>query len=422
MIRAPLIIDLPPLKTVHTGLFVIVAILAAGCSRSIAVPPSPSTAGGAVVGAIADPDVNEILRRSDEVDRELRDRGLVLEDDPELQAYLDSVGRHILSAAGLPAAAYRFAVLRDPFLNAFALPNGSIYVHMGLMARIESEAQLAHVLGHEVTHVYRGHSLASLRHLRSSTIKAKLADVFVGVVAAPVIQLAYASAISGYSRESEGEADHEALRLVAAAGYSATEAIRLFSLMDDTEELSGAAAYIFSDHPADSDRIASAREMLASGALSTSGIEGRATHRDATRRVILRTIDLCLQRQFYLKGLREAEVQITRRGEEPWLLYYAAEAHRLIAADPEGAAREDALYHRRVGPDAALTDSFRSRRADEQIAAERNLRKALVLEPTFASAHRGLGLLARDRGDRGAASAELSAYLRSTESIPEVRL
>lgn len=399
---------------------VAVAILAAGCSGSVAVPPPQSATGGTVVAAIADPEAADILRRAEEVEHELRERGLVLDDDPELQAYLDSVGRRVLSAARLPSAAYRFAVLRDPFLNAFALPNGGVYVHMGLMARIESEAQLAYVLAHEVAHVSRGHSLAGLRHLESTTIKAKLADVFVGVVAAPIIALVHASAISGYSRENEAEADREALRLGAAAGYSAEEAIRLFSLMDDREEISGAAAF-FSDHPADSERIAGAREMLASGALAAGGIDGRETHRATTRRIVLRSIDLCLQRQLYSKGLREAELQIGRRSDEPRLLYYGAEAHRLIASDPEGAAREDALRSRRPRPDAALVDSFRSRRTDEQAAAEKGFRKALALDPTFAPAHRGLGLLARDRGDRATARAELSAYLRGTEAIPDRR-
>src|SRR5262249_1162745 len=140
-----------------------------------------------------------------------------------------------------------------------------------------------------------------------------------------------------------------------------------------------------------------------------------------TRRAALSTIDLCLQRQFYLKGLEETDVQIGRRGNEPWLLYYAAEAHRLIAADPEGAAREAALHHRRLRPDAGLIESSRARRADERAAAEKGLQKALALDPTFAPAHRVLGLLARDRGDRALARAELSAYLRSTDSIPDRR-
>ena len=311
-------------------------------------------------------------------------------------------------------------MLRDPFLNAFALPNGSIYLHMGMMARIESEAQLAYVLGHEVTHVSRGHSLALLRRIESTTVKAKLADVLVGVVAAPIIGAVHAGTIAAYSRENEAEADREALRLGAAAGYSAKDAIRLFSLMDDREELSSAAVY-FSDHPAGSERLAAAVDLLASGAVPAGGIDGRETHRAATRRAALRTIDLCLQRQFYAKGLREADAQSAWRGDDPWLLYYGAEAHRLVAADPQGAAREDALRHGRARPEDSLVESFRSRRAEEQAAAEKGFRRALAVDPTFAPAHRGLGLLARDRGDRATAHDELSAYLRGADSVPDRR-
>jgi predicted Zn-dependent protease len=397
----------------------VIALLAAGCGGSVAAPPRATTEVP-VSTAAADPEAAQTLQRATEIEHDLRERGLVLDDDPELQSYLDSVGRRVLEAARLPVTEYRFGVVRDPFLNAFSLPNGSIYVDMGMLTRIESEAQLADVLGHEVTHVSHGHSLALLRRVESTTVTAKIADVFVGVVAAPIIGAAHAGTIAAYSRDSETEADREALRLCAAAGYNAADAVRLFSLMDDREEPRGVAVY-FSDHPASSERAATVVDLLASGAVPAGGIEGREPHLAATRRVALRTIDLCLQRQLYSKALRETEIQITRRGEDPWLLYYGAEAHRLTASDPQGAAREQALRRREARPEDAEVESFRLLRAAEQAAAEKEFRKALAVDPTFAPAHRGLGLLARDRGDRATARAELSAYLRGADSVPDRR-
>jgi len=403
------------------GVAFLVAALGAGCAPRVAVTSSgrtiTSTAGAATT---LDGDVAELVRESDETDREFRSRGLVVEDDPGLQAYLDSVASRVAAAEGPSAIACRFAVFRDAVQNAFALPNGSIYVSMGLLSSLESEAQLAYVLGHELAHIVRGHSIEQLRHFKSATVKAKLADVLLGFPLAPAIALVHAASVNGFSREKESEADAEGLRLVATAGYSAADAIRIFDLHDAAEELGGSEAYFFSDHPAALDRVEQAKQTLASGILSSDGFSGRERHRTATGPIARRTIDLCLQRQLYTKGLREAERQLAWRGEDPWLLYYAAEAHRLIAADPEGAARE-AAARRRARADAALIESWRARVGVERAAAKEAYEKALAANPAFGSAHRGLGLLARDVADYATARTELRTYLRSGESIPDRR-
>jgi hypothetical protein len=149
-------------------------------------------------------------------------------------------------------------------------------------------------------------------------------------------------------------------------------------------------------------------------------VSGRERHGAATREIARRTIDLSLQRQLYTQGLRAAERQLARRGEDPWIVYYAAEAHRLLAADPEGAAREEAA-RRRVRADSVRIESWRARVPGERAAAREGYERALALAPTFAPAHRGIGLLARDGADRVTARAELGAYLRSGESIPDRR-
>src|SRR3989440_11469173 len=91
-------------------------------------------------------------------------------DDPLLEEYLGKVGDRLLPdevrAAGGPG--FRFGVMSDPTLNAFAMPNGRIYVHSGLLSRLDNEAQLAMILGHEMTHVTGRHAL---RFTRDETYK-----------------------------------------------------------------------------------------------------------------------------------------------------------------------------------------------------------------------------------------------------------
>ncbi|MFM8558334.1 MAG: M48 family metalloprotease, partial [bacterium] len=83
-------------------------------------------------------------------------------DDAALTAYVDSVGQRVARASDLPGLKWRFTVLDDPAVNAFAMPGGYIYVTRGLLAHMGSEAQLAGVLGHEIAHVTARHSARQL--------------------------------------------------------------------------------------------------------------------------------------------------------------------------------------------------------------------------------------------------------------------
>src|SRR5256885_13126278 len=93
-------------------------------------------------------------------------------DDPLLEEYLGKLGDRLLPdevrAAGGPG--FRFGVMSDPTLNAFAMPNGRIYVHSGLLSRLDNEAQLAMILGHEMTHVTGRHALPFTRDATNKQI------------------------------------------------------------------------------------------------------------------------------------------------------------------------------------------------------------------------------------------------------------
>jgi predicted Zn-dependent protease len=93
-------------------------------------------------------------------------------DDPLLEDYLARVADRLvpesMRAAGGPA--FKVRVLRDPTLNAFAMPNGHIFVHTGLLSRLHNEAQLATILGHEMTHVSHRHALKLSRDARQEPV------------------------------------------------------------------------------------------------------------------------------------------------------------------------------------------------------------------------------------------------------------
>ena len=133
-------------------------------------------------------------------------------------------------------------------LNAFALPNGSIYFNIGLLARMENEAQLAAVMSHEATHFIEKHSFKQ----RVST-KNSAAFAVSGI---PFANLAAASSISGFSRDLEREADTKGYARLIKAGYNPREAQKIFKyLADEVEALGVEEPYFFSSHPQLVERI-----------------------------------------------------------------------------------------------------------------------------------------------------------------------
>src|ERR1700678_16402 len=117
---------------------------------------------------------NNLWAEANAVDAQFENRGLVLH-DPNLQAFIDTVGKRVLGDRPVPdRVAYRFLVLSDPTVNAFALPNGSVYITTGLLALLESEAQLAGVLGHQTAHIYERHPSLENRSIRKKTVVSEI--------------------------------------------------------------------------------------------------------------------------------------------------------------------------------------------------------------------------------------------------------
>ena len=94
------------------------------------------------------------------------DNSGVLYHDPELESYLNRIVKILQAHSIAPDFHIQVKVLKDPHLNAFAYPNGVIYVHTGILARMENEAQLAALLSHEMTHCTHRHSLRVIRSIK----------------------------------------------------------------------------------------------------------------------------------------------------------------------------------------------------------------------------------------------------------------
>jgi len=176
----------------------------------------------------------EVLEQVNLLDRRFEKDGLVLEDEAA-NAYLFRIGSSLIpQGLTLDNVTWKFRALRDPEPNAFALPNGSIYVTTGLLALVDNESQLAAIMAHELTHVMRRHTYMQNRSNRKKFLTMNVIAVIGSVTpgaAGAVITLASAiaplivmSTIYGYSRELERESDHRAIDMMIAAEW-----MRLFS-------------------------------------------------------------------------------------------------------------------------------------------------------------------------------------------------
>ncbi len=186
-------------------------------------------------------------------------------DDPELQAYVNRIGERLANDSHRNHLIYHFTVLDSPEVNAFALPGGYIYITRGILAYMNSEAELAGVLGHEIGHVTARHAV---RRHTTATITGILGSILAaetGVQGAQDITNILGTAIvRGYGREHELEADRLGAEYLARVGYEPHRMIEVVGILKAQEEYERQAAEeegreprtyhgVFATHP-DNDR------------------------------------------------------------------------------------------------------------------------------------------------------------------------
>jgi len=138
---------------------------------------------------------------------------LMPENDP-LVLYVNKVGQRVAAVSDRPELFYRFHVVDDTTINAFALPGGYIYIYRGLLIHMNSEAELAAVLAHEVGHVTARHAVQQYTKAKLYQIGAMAASIFVPGVSqmGQISDLIANAVISGYGRQAELQADELSIR------------------------------------------------------------------------------------------------------------------------------------------------------------------------------------------------------------------
>ncbi|MFQ5898055.1 MAG: tetratricopeptide repeat protein [Candidatus Methylomirabilia bacterium] len=356
-----------------------------------------------------------------------------LYDDPLLEEYLARVADRLIpdqvKEAGGPG--FRFAVFRDPSLNAFAMPHGRVYLHTGLLARLESEAQLATILAHELTHVTHRHPLRAFRDQRNKRFLFGAAGIAASLAVAvaageqarrghPVsaevlrqtgnvllglgLTLAYAASVTGYSRDLEREADEEGMARLVKAGYDPNEAPKVFELFKkDHGDRGPLETFFFGSHPRLAERIENATRLLRTRYAVEASEEGRVvdTPEFSLRlRTVIREnalLDLRAGRFNLAKAQLDRVLALTPR--DPTAQLYYGDLYRLQAQRAKSSADKQDLA---------------------RLAIER-YEQASTLDPTFADPFRQLGFLYYQQQELDRAREAFQRYLALKPEAPDAR-
>jgi predicted Zn-dependent protease len=307
--------------------------------------------------------------------------------DAALESWLGGIAARL---AGDHAADLRVYPLRVPHFNASMAPNGMMQLWSGLLLRVENEAQLAAVLGHEIGHYLQRHSLQRLRDARSRTAFGHLFGLFG--LAGAVGQVATLAGAYAFSREQEREADRIGLQLMRDAGWDPGEAATVWTHL--IEEMAVAQAGqaapnpLLATHPAPPER----RRALARWAGSTTGELG-----EARLQAVLAPLRGMLLDDELRRGRPDETLALTNR-----LLLRAPHDALLLHARGEA--------HRQRG------------RADDAERALEDFLAALGIGGEPAQTHRSLGLLLQARGEAGPARAALARYLELAPDAPDAAM
>jgi len=179
---------------------------------------------------------------------------------PELQRYVNRVGRWIALQTERPDIPWQFGVLNDDNINAFAAPGGYVFITKGLLARMNSEAELAGVLAHEISHVLRKHHLQALKKGARAEVLSDLASLSVEVRGGDPRLAKLASAgtelyARGLDKADEFESDRMGIVLAARAGYDPYGLPAVLQTLQSVNPSDSNLALMFKTHPSFDERL-----------------------------------------------------------------------------------------------------------------------------------------------------------------------
>lgn len=254
-------------------------LFALSCALPAVTSPAVSAQNLPTLGDSEREELTPLMERKlgQEIMLEIRRDPDYLDDAPLLE-YLNMLGNSLVEAKpevrGEANYEFSFFAVRDPTLNAFALPGGFIAVHSALVLAAQSESELAAVLGHEIGHIAQRHIARMLAQQRKD-VAIPLAAMAMAVLAARSSPDAAGALMMGgeglaiqrqlsFSRDAEREADRVGLQILSAAGYDTSGMISFFGRMQKATRVYSEVPAFLQNHPMTTERIADIQARIRS--------------------------------------------------------------------------------------------------------------------------------------------------------------
>jgi predicted Zn-dependent protease len=239
-----------------------------------------------------------------EIGRKMHDEILAkmrVYENPAVADYVTRIGQSLARNSDRPDVNYTFTLLDSQDINAFATPGGYIYVNRGLLAYLDSEAELAGVLAHEIAHITERHASRQDWMNKGSGVAAAVVGILaavgtgsgaVGSVTQDAASMAGTAMVRGYGRDMELEADREGARFMHKTGYDPQAMLEVLGALKDQESFARLRAKkegkqpvgyhgVFSTHPRNDERL---KEVIAAAGKLDDGKQ-RDARAEAFRRV-----------------------------------------------------------------------------------------------------------------------------------------
>ena len=221
---------------------------------------------------------------------------LPLVQDAVINQYVNALGNQIASHTSRADLQWQFYVVNTDVVNAFALPGGIIYVNRGVLERADRMDELAGVMGHEIEHVVRRHSVKQMEQMQGANVGVALACTLTNIcsnqAAAAAINVGGTAIFAKFSRTDEVQADEGGFHNVMNAGISPNGMLTFFQklLAEEQQSNNSNVSSWFADHPGTQDRIADIQRMLAQ--VSASQLRSLTTDTQAFQQMKRRVMSL----------------------------------------------------------------------------------------------------------------------------------
>ena len=339
-------------------------------------------------------DEQRLWQRSIEEQQVLDNSGFVYR-DAELQEYLNGIVKKLQPPETLATMSFRIVVLKDPHLNAFAYPNGVIYIHAGILARVDNEAQLATLLAHEMAHCTHRHALKVFRDFKRTKDR-------IAMLQKPeptsnhedlmaLLGSTRTAAVTGYSQDLETEADLTGLEFVLNAGYDLKEAPRLFEhLKRELVEEKAREPFFFGTHPRLQKRIQNCKDFLRIHCQGQEeGVKNTGIFQKKVQRLLLENALLDLKAGRFPSAHRGLEKYLKVNPHDPRAYYLLGELCR------QGAKEKDIAR------------------------AKEYYKKAILLDPLYPEPYKAVGLIYYKEGEKRLARRSFESCLALSPHEPD---